>query len=125
MKRIVVTILTLMALAGCAVMTPQQMATNTLLGIHDTIVNVEAGIKDPCAKGIIPATDCSAIAGYLLKAKPTYNAAVDAQMLWLNSNAPSDQTAYLAKQQALDQLVGDALALALKYGIKEPANGSK
>ena len=111
-------------IAGCAGMTPQQTATNTLLGIHNTITNVEAGIKAPCEHGAIPASDCSAIEGFLLQAKPAYNTAVDAELVWLNSGQATDQTAYLAQQQALAQMVGEAAALALKYGVKEPANGS-
>jgi hypothetical protein len=113
----------LAALAGCAGLTPQQQATNTLLATHDTIVNVEAGIKEPCDKGIIASQDCAAIEGYILQAKPAYNTAVDAQLVWLSSNSDTDQVAYAAKQQALDRLVGDALSIALKYGIKGGPNG--
>jgi len=119
-----ITLLLVLTLTACAGMTPQQVSTNTMLGIHDTIVNVEASIKEPCDKGAIPAADCAAIKGYILKAKPAYNTAVDAQLLWLSSSSATDQASYLAQKQALDQLVGDAVALALKYGIKEPANGT-
>lgn len=125
MKRIIVMAMALALLAGCAGMTPQQTATNTLLGVHDTIVNVETGIKEPCAKGAIPADACTTIEGYILEAKPAYNAAVDAQLVWLASNTATDQASYQEKRQALDRFVGDAVALALKYGVKEPANGSK
>lgn len=124
MKYHIAIMLTLVTLAGCAGMTPQQTTTNTMLGIHDTIVNVETGIKAPCAQGAIPAATCSTIQGYILQAKPAYNTAVDAQLVWLSSNSATDQASYLAKKQALDQLVGDAVALALKYGVKEAANGS-
>ena len=118
------TMLLILTLTACAGMTPQQVATNTMLGIHDTIANVETSIKEPCSNGTIPAADCTTIEGYLVQAKPAYNDAVDAQLLWLSSSSATDQTSYLAKEQALDQLVGDAVALALKYGIKEPANGT-
>jgi type IV pilus biogenesis protein CpaD/CtpE len=125
MKKLIVMALALLALGGCAGMTPQQTATTTLLGIHDTIVNVETGIKVPCAQSTIPAATCATIEGYILQAKPAYNTVVDAQMVWLSSNSATDQASYLAKKQALDQFVGDAVALALKYGVvKEPANGS-
>ena len=126
MKKLIVMVLALAALAGCAGMTPQQTATNTLLGVRDTIVNVESGTKRPCDQGAIPVDVCATIGGYILQAKPAYNTAVDAQLVWLSSNSPTDQTTYLTKKQALDQLVGDAVALAVKYGaVKEPANASK
>jgi len=123
-KTLIVMALALMTIAGCAGMTPQQTTTNTLLGVHDTIVAVETGIKQPCAQGTIPAADCTAIEGFIFQAKPAYNAAVDAQLVWLSSNTATDQASYLDRKQALDQFVGDAIALALKYGVKEPANGS-
>ena len=120
MKRLLILPL-LFSLVACAGVTPQQTATNTLLTIHDTIVNIESGIKVPCASGVIPASDCAAISNYILQAKPAYNDAVDAEVVWLdstNTGKASDQGNYIAKRQSLDILVGDAVALALKYGVK-------
>ena len=118
MKHLIGMALLLVALVGCAGMTPQQTSTSTLLGIHDTLVNVEVGIKAPCAQGLIPAATCATIEDYILQAKPAYNAAVDAQIVWLETGVTADQSAYLAQKQALDALVGDAVALAVKYGVQ-------
>lgn len=120
MKKLLILTL-LLSLSACAGMTPQQTTTNTLLTVHDTIINIESGIKEPCASGVIPADTCKAISDYILQAKPAYNAAVDAEIVWLdsvNTGRASDQGDYIAKRQSLDALVGDAVALALKYGIK-------
>ena len=117
-KKLILIPMLLLALSACAGMTPQQATTNTLLGLHDTITNVETNIKAPCANGMILPSDCLMISNYILQAKPAYNTAVDAQLVWLNSGSPTDQAAYAAKKQALDTLVGDAVALALKYGVK-------
>jgi hypothetical protein len=118
-KFLLIPLLLLSLTAGCATtpITPQQTVTNTLLATHDTIVNIETGIRQPCATGIIPATTCASITAYLQQAKPAYNAAVDAQTVWLTSGTATTQADFTAKKQALDSLIGDALGLAVKYGV--------
>ena len=117
--------LIILTLSACAGMTPQQTSTNALLAVHDTIKNVEDGIKSPCDAGAIPVATCTAIEHAILEAKPLYNTAVDLQVAWLTTGSGADQAAYQEKKQALDDLVGDAVALALKYGVKGEVDAAK
>jgi hypothetical protein len=117
MKRIVLIVLAMGILAGCAT-DPGIVAGNSLLATQGTIVSIRRQVAVPCQQGLIPQDACQQIGSIYEQSKPAYDAAVDATVLYLGNNTPTTQADAQAKQQQLITLAGEAAALAAKYGVK-------
>lgn len=128
MKKLLIalTLLFSVAIAGCATMggvpaDPAITTGNTLLATQQTIVNTHEAFRLPCSQGVVAPVDCKKVDQLTADAGPAYDAAVDALILGIQSGNTAD---YLVKKQAFDKMLGDVVALALKYSIK-PAGGTK
>lgn len=126
MKKVLIALLLSVTLAGCATTgttpaDPSITAGNSLLATQQTIVNTHEAFRLPCSQGIVAPVDCKKVDQITSDAAPAYDAAVDALILGIQSGNTAD---YVIKKQVFDKLLGDMVALALKYSIK-PAGGTK
>lgn len=100
---------------------PAVTSGNVLIGTQQTIVNVHEAFRAPCLSGAIPAADCQQVDQLTAQAAQAYDAAAAANIVALQTGSTAD---YTAKKQALDTLIGNMTALALKYAI-DPKGGAK
>jgi hypothetical protein len=100
---------------------PAVTSGNVLIGVQQTIVNIHEAFRAPCLSGVIPAADCQKVDQLTAQAEPAYDAAAAANIVALQTGSTAD---YTAKKAALDTLIGDMTALAVKYAI-EPKGGAK
>lgn len=117
MKRIILLTLGLAMLAGCA-QDPAIVAGKGLLATQQTIVNIRRQAGVPCQKGVIPQPTCQQIGSIYEQSKPAYDAAVDAEALYLSNATPANQAEAEARKQDFLRLATEITALATKYGIK-------
>ena len=117
MKRILVGFM-LLGLLGCTTtkpVDPNVALGKSLLATKDTIINVHESFRVPCKTGVVPADVCKHVDTLTTESKPIYDAAVDAAVLGLQTGNTSDAK---AKQETLEKLAGDMIALSIKYSVK-------
>ena len=126
-KALPILLLSLLALSGCAnqsglVGTPSnEIATagTTLQSIQMGIVSTHEAFREPCKAGTVPKVTCDQVHGLALEAGPAFDAAVDAEILAIRTGSTAD---YQIKKLAIDKLLADMVALALKYAVPVPVN---
>ena len=100
---------------------PAVTSGNALLAAQQTILNIHESFRAPCLSGVVKAADCHQVDALTMESGPAYDAAAAANIVALQGGSTADFT---AKKVALDDLLGKAVALAIKYSI-DPKGGAK
>lgn len=111
-------LLPVVMLVSCTNQKPIIVAGKSLLAIQREIVSIRKAITVPCQQKVIPPEQCQKLDSWYQASKPLYDAAVDAEILALRSGKPEDESAALAKKDALFSLSKDLAILAGRYGVK-------
>ena len=125
MKKYLLALLIPLVLSSCATTgtttDPAVTSGNALLAAQQTILNIHESFRAPCLSGVVKAADCHQVDALTTEAGPAYDAAAAANIVALQGGSTADFT---AKKVALDDLLGKAVALAIKYSI-DPKGGAK
>lgn len=114
------TALTLSAIVGCA--NNQQVIGKTLLATQQEIVSTHELFRSPCKTGVVKKETCIKVDEITDKAKPIFDAAVDATVLGIDTG---DNTTAQAKAAELATLLADLTTLATQYGLKTATEATK